>query len=349
MEFANFRNIAAFQKEAASRLTPDLLAYLEGGADDGRTVRRNQAAFQQIRIRPQVLRDVSKPETSLTLFGQKYASPIMLAPVGILGMFHPEGARAVAKAARNKGVGMAASTVTNFSFTEIVDDSRMVPWFQLYPTSNVEARKKLIRRAEEKGCKVLVATVDVPVIGNREKHARMVVDNFGERTVVLGNLVDLLKPDDQIHIPTLTWEYIAWLKGQTKMKIILKGIQTAEDALLAIQHGVDGIVVSNHGGRQLETDRATIECLEEVVTTVNGRMPILLDGGIRRGTDVFKALALGATTVAIGRPYIYGLVVGGQAGVEQVLDIFQAELVRAMQLAGVEKLEDINGSFVRNP
>ncbi len=347
MDINSIKNIKSFKSLAQEKLHPELYEYLVGGADDLRTFRRNIDAWSHYQIRPRRLVDVSKVDTSAELFGQKVKAPIVLAPIGILGMFHPEGASGSTKAAKNKGLAAITSTVTNQSYQTIVASSNYNPWFQLYPTTNISARNTLVKRAEENACKVLVWTIDVPVIGNRERHAKMLVDNVHGRSANMGNLHDLIGPDDSFHSPSMTWEFLDWLKQNTKMQIILKGIMTHEDARIAVDRGADGIIISNHGGRQLESDLSTIECLEEVINEVNGKIPVLIDGGIRRGTDIFKALALGATAVCIGRPYVYGLAVAGQKGVERILDILTEELERNMRLAGVTNISEFNTNFVR--
>lgn len=347
MDINSIKNIKQFKALAQEKLSPDLYEYLVGGADDLRTFRRNIAAWSQYQIRPRRLVDVSTIDTSTELFGQKVNSPIVLAPIGILGMFHPEGAIGSTKAAKNKRIAAITSTVTNNSYQNITTSAGYQPWFQLYPTTNIKARNTLVERAESNGCKVLVWTIDVPVIGNREKHAKMLVDNVHGRSANMGNLQNLIGPDDAFHSPSMTWEFLDWLKQNTNMKIVLKGIMTHEDARIAVDRGADGIIVSNHGGRQLESDLSTIECLEEIIKEVNGEIPVLIDGGIRRGTDIFKALALGASAVCIGRPYVYGLSVAGQAGVERILDILIEELIRNMRLAGVTSISKFNTNFVR--
>jgi len=349
MDINSIKNIKQFKILAKEKLNPELYEYLVGGADDLRTFKRNIEAWSHYQIRPRRLVDVSKVDTSTELFSQKVKAPIVLAPIGILGMFHPEGAIGSTKAAKHKGLAAITSTVTNNSYKTIAETAGHQPWFQLYPTTNTTARNTLVKRAEDNGCKVLVWTIDVPVIGNREKHAKMLVDNVHGRSANMGNLHDLIEPDDAFHSPSMTWEFLDWLKQNTNMKIVLKGIMTHEDARIAVDRGADGIIISNHGGRQLESDLSTIECLEEVVKEVKGAIPVLIDGGVRRGTDIFKALALGATAVCIGRPYVYGLAVSGQQGVERVLDILTEELERNMRLAGVTAISKFNTNFVRKP
>ena len=347
MDLSKFKSINDFKKVAAEKMDPYAYDYLAGGAEDHRTLNRNIDAFSHFQIRPRRLVDVSKIDMSINLFGRKWKSPIILSPIGVQALFHPEGEIGTAKAANEQGHLMIASTVSNFSYQEIAAVSNVKPWFQLYPTTNLEARKTLIHRAEENGCEVLVLTIDIPTVGNREKHAKMLTDNVHGRSGTMGNLKGLLKPEDIFHDNTMTWEIISWIRAQTNMKLILKGILGYEDALLAAEYGVDGIIVSNHGGRQLESDTSTIEVLQEVVNAVDGKIPVFMDGGIRRGTDILKALALGAKAVCIGRAFCYGLSAFGQSGVARVLEILREELERNMRLTGVTKIDSLNTGFIR--
>ncbi len=347
MDLSKFKNINDFKAIAAEKLASQAYDYLTGGAEDLRTLERNKLAYAQYQIRPRRLIDVSSIDMSIELFGRKWDTPIILSPVGVQALFHPQGEIATAKAANQQGHLMIASTVSNYSYQEIADVCRVKPWFQLYPTTNLEARKTLIQRAEENGCEVLVLTIDVPTVGNREKHAKMLTDNVHGRTGTMGNLKGLLNPDDIFHDLSMTWEIISWIRERTNMRLILKGILTYEDALLAMEFGVDGIIVSNHGGRQLESDMSTLEVLPEIVNAIGGKIPVVIDGGIRRGTDILKAIALGADAVCIGRAFIYGLSVFGQNGVERILAILSDELERNMRLTGVTKIDSINTSFIR--
>jgi isopentenyl diphosphate isomerase/L-lactate dehydrogenase-like FMN-dependent dehydrogenase len=347
-------NVRSFEGLAAAVLDPEALAFINGGADDERTLAANVSAFERWGIRCRRLVDVSELNTRTELFGRNYMSPVFLAPVGFQTAYHPEGERAAARAAAATGSGMIASTVAGVSIGEIAaafaetagTASLSAPWFQLYTTPNRDTAFALVERAEAAGCPVLVLTTDVPVVGNREGQVEFVsrkireglggVPNFGGLDTGAG-LAD----------PTLTWDVVAGLRERTSMKLVIKGIVTAEDAALCLEHGVDGIIVSNHGGRQEESDRATLECLPEVVEAVGGRIPVLFDGGVRRGTDVFKALALGAGAVCIGRPYVWGLAAFGRAGVERVVGILRRELATIMALAGTPDLGAITRDHVR--
>jgi len=338
----HFQNIWNFKTAAKEKLTQHAFDYLVGGADDLRTFNRNMEAFHHFQIRPRRLIDVRNVDTSIELFGKKYASPIFLAPIGFQGLFHREGEIPAVKAAAAKNILSIASTVTTKSFSEISAAVETPPWFQLYTTSDRVTTTRLLDQAKKNNCKTIVLTVDVPVPGNREKHIGILTGNMRTENA-LGNFNDGGANFDA----SLTWDFIPWFRKNYDMKLFIKGIMTAEDAAMALDYEVDGIIVSNHGGRQLESDLSTIEVLEEISKTINGAIPILIDGGIRRGTDIFKALALGATAVGIGRPYIYGLATNGQAGVENVLEILQNELMRNMQLAGTTSISKINKKYVR--
>jgi isopentenyl diphosphate isomerase/L-lactate dehydrogenase-like FMN-dependent dehydrogenase len=288
--------------------------------------------------------DVSRVDTTTTFLGEKLAHPITLAPVGFQGVFHPEAELASARGAASAHALMIASTLSSEAIGEIAAARREPVWFQLYPTTDRRITRGLLERAEAAGCRVLVLTVDTPVMGNREAHgdwlARMLAG--GARAANLEGL----RVDEPILDPTMTWDMISWLRDHGSMKIVIKGIVTGEDAEICRQRGVDGIVVSNHGGRQEESGRGTLECLPEVLSGAGSELPVMIDGGIRRGTDVFKALALGAKAVAVGRPYVYGLAAMGSAGVELALEILRGELVRAMQLAGATSLGGLEPKFV---
>ena len=333
---------------ARGRMDPGTHDYLAGGADDSRTVRVNRSAFERVAIRARRLVDVSAIDTAVTVLGQTLKTPIALAPVGFQQLFHPEGELATARAAASRGHLNLLSSVSSFPVAEVAAAAGTPPWFQLYPTPDREVTRGLLKRAEDAGCPVVVLTTDVAVLGNRESHGVNLVQMLMSGQMRLGNYEGLAAVAE-INDPTLTWKMIEWLRSNSRMKVVVKGIVTAEDAALAVEHGVDGLVVSNHGGRQEESDRSTIECLAEVTRAVEGRIPVLIDGGFRRGTDVFKALALGADVVCIGRPYCYGLAAAGTPGVERVLEILQEELVRIMQLAGAPTLADIGRDFVRIP
>ncbi|HRE50389.1 MAG TPA: alpha-hydroxy acid oxidase [Flavitalea sp.] len=329
------------ERLARKNMGEDAMLYLNGGADDLLTIKANMEAYRKIQIRARRLVDVREISTQLQLFDKVLDSPILLSPVANQRYFHAEGEMATAKAAKKANHTLIASSLSNFSITEIAKESNADIWFQLYPSPIRDVAKKLIDKAEQAGCRVLVLTVDSPVTGKREKFSLI---DFG--ALRKANYEGILPKGVGILDTGMTWDIIDFLKKNTKMKIVLKGIVTHEDAYLAYEKGVDGIIVSNHGGRQLESNRATIDCLPEIVDTVRGKIPVLIDGGIRRGTDVFKALALGASAVCIGRPYCWGLGAFGQKGVEAALSILKSELIRDMRLAGTPALDKITPAHV---
>lgn len=339
------QNVFDLEALARDRLGPDAFAYVAGGADDLRTVAANEAAFRELQLRARRLVDVGRVDTLLELFGWKLRSPILLAPVGFQVVFHPEAELATARGAAARGHRMFVSSVSTFAVEEIVAAGGAEVGFQLYPTNVREVTRGLLRRAERAGCRVVALTVDTPVIGNREGHDTALARMLAGEAVRMGNY-EGLPAYDAVTDPTLDWDFVDWLRAETSMRVVLKGIVTREDAALAVEHAVDGLVVSNHGGRQLESGRATITCLPEVVAAVDGRCPVLVDGGIRRGTDVLKALALGARAVCVGRPFVWGLGALGQTGVELALEILQAELVRDMQLLGTPSLDRIGADHL---
>jgi isopentenyl diphosphate isomerase/L-lactate dehydrogenase-like FMN-dependent dehydrogenase len=356
-------SVFEFEPVAKKALPPAHYGYLASGVDDDLTLRANREAFAHIQIRPRRLVDVSKVDLAIELFGTRWETPIVLAPVGSQMAFHPEGEIAVARAAKAKGHLQILSTMTTASVEEVTAARGAPIWYQLYPTAKWAVTERLVRRADAAGCPVLVLTVDLPVISNREtasELARLDDRECGachELEASTYFRVDRKPMFDgldtsglrDLDAPALTWDFIARLRSITNMKIVLKGIVTREDAKLAVDEGVDGILVSNHGGRAEESVRGTIESLPEVIEAVAGRIPVLIDSGFRRGTDIFKALALGANAVAVGRPYLWGLAAFGQPGVEAVLDILRKELALAMRLAGVTSIAGITRDFVIPP
>ena len=351
-------DVMEFEAVARKVLPPAHFGYLATGVDDDVTVGINHEAYSHLEIRSRRLVDVSKLDTSVQLFGTTWETPILLCPVSSMKAFHPEGEVAAAKAARSRHHLQILSTVASSSVEEVTAARGEPVWQQLYPTYDWNMTRAIIKRAEAAGSPVLVFTVDLHENSNRESiaRARRVDDRdcsvchesgFGgyAHTKPMLDGVDPSKAK-ALYPSNLTWDFIKRLKDATKMKLILKGIVTREDAQLAVEHGADGIVVSNHGGRAEDSLRSTIECLPEVVDAVKGRVSVLIDGGIRRGTDVFKALALGATAVGIGRPYAWGLAAFGQPGVEAVLAIMRRELETIMRQAGTPSVAGITKAFV---
>lgn len=351
-------NVMEFEELARKALPPAHFAYLQSGVDDDATVRLNHEAYQHIEIRSRRLIDVENLDTSIELFGTRWETPIFLCPVSSMKAFDPEGEVAVARAAAKKHTLQMLSTVAGSSIEDVTKARGAPVWQQLYPTNVWTVTRAIIKRAEATGSPVLVFTVDHQEKANGETQARGRRADDRECTAchepgLTGYLhskpafdgLDVSKVTG-VYDPSLTWDFVKRLKDTTKMKLVLKGIVTREDAELAVAHGVDGIVVSNHGGRAEDTLRSTIECLPEVVAAVKGKIPVLVDGGVRRGTDVFKAMAMGATAVGIGRPQAWGLASFGQSGVEAVLTIMRREFEKIMRQAGTPSIRSITRSFV---
>ena len=337
-------NVFEYAKLAQERMEPAYWEYYYGGSDDEVTLRASRAAYERIRLRPRVLVDVSNCDTRTNVLGTPVGMPILVAPMALHCLAHPEGECATAQGAGMAGTLMIASTTATRNIEEIAEAATGPLWFQLYIYPSLEVAAKLVRRAEAAGYRAIVLTVDLPRLGRREKDIRNNV-TIPPSPYYEANFVDVEK-EGQRWVP-LTWESLSWLRSITSLPILLKGILTAEDAVLAVEHGVDGIVVTNHGGRQLDTAIPSIEALPEVVEAVAGRCEVYLDGGIRRGTDVLKALALGARAVLVGRPVLWGLAVNGAEGVCHVLELLRNELELDMALAGRPTLDSIDRSLVK--
>lgn len=351
-------NLAEFEEAARVRLPPEAYDYYAGGANDEITLRRNREVFGEIALHYPVLRDVSSRDTSTEVLGAKISFPVMVAPTAFHRMACPEGECAAARAAGRAGVLMVMSTLSTMTIEEVAAAASGPLWFQLYVYKDRGATTDLIRRAEAAGCRALVLTVDAQVWGRREGDVR---NNFKlPDGLTVANLAEHAKqmfpaglPGSglaayvaQMLDPSLSWKDLAWLRGQTKLPILLKGIVRADDAKSAVEHGVDGVIVSNHGGRQLDTAPATIEALPHVVDAVAGKIPVLVDGGVRRGTDVVKALALGAQAVLIGRPILWGLATDGEDGAFRILELLKAEFDLAMALCGARTVREIDKSLL---
>jgi len=343
-------NIAHLDQAASRRLSAEAYHFIVGAADDGQTKRANRQAYEDVRIRPRRLVDVSKLDTHIELFGQRYPSPIILAPAGNQQKLHADGELATARAAAASNHLMIAGQMSNFSI-EAIREAGAACWFQLYPSPNREFMLHLAGRAQAAGCGALVLTIDGPGRGNREAERWFAMhrDKTQPRArASLGNFTGFPGPKG-IGDPAFDWATVERLRAQVELPLLLKGIVTREDARLASKLGVDGVIVSNHGGRQEGNGRATLDVLPEIAAELSGRMPLLVDGGIRRGADVFKALALGANAVCVGRPYLWGLGAFGQAGVEKCLRILDAEFERTMKLAGTATLADITAEHIWRP
>ena len=347
-------SVIDFEALARRMLSPAHWGYMASGVDDNRTLEANVAAYRQIQLRPRRLVDVSAVDTGIELFGQRFASPIFICPVGGLRMFHPDGELGTARAAKARNALQVLSTQTSIRVEDVVTARGGGLWYQLYMPVTWEDTEKLVRRVEATGCPVLVWTIDLLSGRNLESSTRAQRSDPGQcsachATATGGRRESVMFTglgSTRINPPAATWDWVARLKKMTSMKVVIKGIETGEDARLAREHGADAIVVSNHGGRAAETLRPTIEAVPEVVAAVNNRIPVLVDGGVRRGADVFKAIAYGARAVGIGRPYTWGLAAFGQEGVERVLDILQAELTMTMRQCGAPTLARITRAHV---
>jgi isopentenyl diphosphate isomerase/L-lactate dehydrogenase-like FMN-dependent dehydrogenase len=344
-----------FRAVAERNLPPAHWGYMATGVDGEATLRANEEGFARLYLRPRRLVDVTTVDPRVTIFGREWPAPIALCPVSGQLAFHPDRELGSARAARATDTLQMLSTVAT-SGVEEVSEARGEPvWYQLYPTSRWDVTQALVKRAEAVGCPAIVLTVDLPTDSNRLTATRLARKDSRDCSACHGTaeqrestyfakkpmFTGLRIARGEMRASALTWDFIQRLRGITRARLLLKGIVTREDAELALRAGVDGIIVSNHGGRAEESGRATIDSLPEVVAAVGGRIPVLLDGGVRRGGDVFKALARGATAVCIGRPYVWGLAAFGQPGVERVIELLRAELVRTMQLAGTPSLQRI--------
>ncbi|HEX5217204.1 MAG TPA: alpha-hydroxy acid oxidase [Vicinamibacterales bacterium] len=360
-------NVFDFELVARKNIPVAHWGYLMTGSDDDGTIRANRDGFNRYGLRVRRLVDVSRIDPSIRMLDVNWDTPIVLCPVGSQKAFHREGEIAVARAAKAKGHLQVLSTVTTSS-VEDVSAARGGPvWYQLYHQTDWNQTRQIIKRAEQAGCPAIVFTVDLLGGSNRETMLRAEQADSRDCSAchkggkpapglsgLVGNADNRRKPMIAEFAPatpipeagTPTWEFVKRLKDATSMKVIIKGIVTREDAELAVEHGVNGLFVSNHGGRAENSQRATIECLPEVAAGVRGRVPIVLDGGVRRGTDIFKALALGATAVGIGRPYIWGLGAFGQEGVETVLGLLRRELELVMRQAGTTSVKRITSAYV---
>jgi isopentenyl diphosphate isomerase/L-lactate dehydrogenase-like FMN-dependent dehydrogenase len=337
-------NVADYERLAAERLEPGAYGYFAGGAGDEVTLRENVAAFQRLRLRPRVLADVSGVTTTATVLGHEVSMPILVAPVAFQRLAHPDGEVAAARAAARAGTIYCLSTVATSAPAEITEGVR---WFQLYVFKDRGFTRSLVEGAAAAGFSAILLTADTPHLGRRERDHRTGFKIPAELVPSLSGH-DLLTPEQTFAsmADDLSWRDIEWLASISGLPVLVKGVLTAEDALLASESGAAGLVVSNHGGRQLDGVPATIEALPEVAEAVAGRIPVLMDGGIRRGTDVVKALALGAEAVLAGRPFLWGLAVGGEQGVAAVLELLRAELELALALLGCRSPAEVTGGHV---
>lgn len=347
--------VAEYQAAARDRLPADVWDYIDGGSGQEWTLAANRAAFARLALRPRCLVDVSDPDLSTTLLGGRLRAPIGVAPVAYHQLAHPEGEVATARAAGEAGQLLVVSVFASRSLEEIAAAASGPLWLQLYWFRRREVVTGLIRRAEAAGYQALVLTVDTPRVGRRLRDTRrgfaipagIVAANVDSAVMAsthqpVGGQSALVRHSREQFDPSLRPADLAWLCAETSLPVLVKGVLTAEDARVAMAHGAAGVMVSNHGGRQLDGAVPSVDALAEVAAAVAGRGPVLVDGGVRTGTDVLRALALGASAVLVGRPALWGLAVDGQSGARAVLDILAAELEEAMVLAGRPRLSDLD-------
>ena len=339
IDLSEFINLYDFEKKAEGKMTKMAFEYVASGAADEFTVKWNRQALDSIKLNPTVLTDVTKLDTKVSLFGHELSHPILIAPTAFHKIMHPEGELATARGASAASTIYVVSSFTTTPIEEIAKVATQPLWFQLYVRDDRAFTKDVVQKAEAQGCKAICVTVDTPVGGARNRQQRV-----------------KFKLPDNVHAPysvnlgpqkiPLTWKDIEWLQSFSKIPVLVKGILNPDDAERAIQKGVSGIIVSNHSGRNLDTVPATIEALPRIAAKVNKRVPILMDGGIRRGTDVLKAIALGANAVLVGKPICFGLACGGAEGVEKVLSILKYEFELAMALTGKASIASIDSSVI---
>jgi len=353
-------NVFDFEPVARVNIPPAHFGYMASGIDDEVTLRANREGFLKFQLRPRRLVDVSKVDMTTDILGVKYDSPIIIAPVGGQQSFHADGEIGVAKAAKAGNHLQILSTATNTGVEDVTAARGQPIWYQLYATNKWEVAKAMVQRAEKAGCLAVAVTVDRSGGRNQETLFRLIptdtrdCNGCHERGSLATNLKRRAMYKDldisgltHTQSSNMSWDFIKRLRDTTRMKIVLKGILAHEDAVLAADAGIDAIIVSNHGARSEDSGRATIDALPEIVEAVKGRMPILVDSGFRRGTDIVKALCVGASAVCVGRPYIWGLGAFGQAGVERVLELLRVELYGAMQQVGAPSIKHLVPGMVR--
>jgi isopentenyl diphosphate isomerase/L-lactate dehydrogenase-like FMN-dependent dehydrogenase len=353
-------NVFDFEPVCRQKVPPAHFGYMASGIDDEVTLRANREDFLKLQLRPRRLVDVSKVDMSVNILGTTYPTPIVIAPVGGQKAFHADGEIATARAAKAGNHLMILSTQTTSSVEDVTAGRGAPVWYQLYATNKWDVAKAFVTRAEKAGCPVVAVTVDRNGGRNQEAFFRLQrtdsrqCDSCHDRSSLQANYkrrpmyegVDL-GGLTHLQSSTMNWDFIKRLRDATKMKIVLKGILAHEDATLAVENGMDGIIVSNHGARSEDSGRSTIDALPEILGAVKGRMPVLVDSGFRRGTDICKALAMGATAVCVGRPYIWGLGAFGQPGIERVMELLRIELRAVMQQVGAPTVKQLTPAMVR--
>ncbi|MGH2697600.1 MAG: alpha-hydroxy acid oxidase [Actinomycetota bacterium] len=351
MDLERILNLNQFESYAREQMEPYAFAYYLGGAGDEITVRANLDAWQRYQLRPRVLLDVASVDLSTTMLGTPVAMPVGFAPTAAHKLAHPDGELAAARATSDANALMCLSTLSTYSIEEVAEQSSGPRWFQLYVHKERAIATDLVQRAVDTGYSAIVVTADLPVPGYRERelaHDLTLPDDA--RPANFPNTATEEEFNDyliNLHDQSLTWDDLSWIRDAAGgAPLVVKGILTEEDATLAREHGVEGIIVSNHGGRQLDRSPTAIDVLEEIVQATGGACEVYLDGGVRRGTDVVTALALGARGVFIGRPFLYALAAGGQEGVRRALELIQGEIVNAMTLLGVGSVGEITRAHV---
>ena len=352
-------NLRDYERAAAQRLPAGALGYYASGADDERTLRDNEAAFARLRLLPRVLVDVSERDLATTVLGTPVSLPVLIAPMAMQAMAHPDGELATVRAAARTGTVMILSTISNTAVEDVVAAAGGPVWFQLYVHRDRDSARRLVARVREAGCEALVVTVDLPVIGRREADVRnrfslpdhLTLPNVEDRGRGLSEAPEEAASALAAHAasqidPGLTWDDLDWLVREADMPVVVKGVLHPEDAVQAFDRGARAVVVSNHGGRQLDTVPAGIDALPAVVDAAGHLGEILVDGGIRRGTDVVKALALGARAVLLGRPLLWGLAVDGEDGAARVLSLLREELDVALALCGCRSPGEIGPELI---
>ena len=354
-----------WESRARAALTEEAYWYIAGSAGAGDTYRANREAFERVKLRHRVLNDVGNRDITTELFGTRLPAPFALAPIGVQGIMHADGERAPARAAAAVGVPFTLSTVSSVTIEEIAQIMGSSPrWFQLYPAQTREVASSMLSRAEASGYSAIMVTLDTPVLGWREQDLRLGYLPFLQGQGVVNYLSDpvfrstLAKPPEEdpraaimqfigmFANPSFNWQDIKWLRSQTKLPLLLKGLVHPDDARKAVDHGVDGIVVSNHGGRQLDGGIGTLAALPDVIEAVKGAVPVLLDSGVRRGADVLKAIALGARAVLVGRPYAYAMASHGEEGVRHLIRTMMAEIDLSLALSGLASIHAVDRSLI---
>jgi 4-hydroxymandelate oxidase len=346
------RDFDALENRARERLTPGAFAFAVGGADDELTLADNIAAWRRLRLAPRMLRDVTSIDTSLSVLGERIAAPLMVAPTGRHRLFHPEGERATARGAAAAGVAYVMATTSTVSIEDVAAERRSAPqWFQLYLPHDRSVTEGLVDRVAAAGLRAVVLTVDQPVYCASPRSARAPLDAAPDiRAVNLPGQPVAAHTYGAAHSGSVTFpatfDDLAWLVRRSSVPVLVKGVLRADDALRCVELGAKGIIVSNHGGRHLDATIATADALSDIAAAVGATTEVFIDGGTRRGTDIVKALALGARAVLIGRPAVWGLAIAGADGVRDVFDHLRGELVRTMALCGVAKLDEVTRDLV---